>query len=139
MTTVQVVETIAANANDVFDNLGDFGRIKVGGAITAFEIEGDGVGAVRIITMGDAQVIERLNVHNKAALEFSYSILNEDNPLPVSEYSSHVKITADSDGSCTVDWTGTFQPKNADEAAAAKVVRGIYTRGIAGTRSALGV
>ena len=35
MTTVTVVETIAANANDVFQILGDFSRIKVGGAITA--------------------------------------------------------------------------------------------------------
>ena len=41
MTDITVVESIAANANDVFKILGDFGRIKVGGAITAFEIEGD--------------------------------------------------------------------------------------------------
>ena len=41
MAIVTVAETITANAQDVFKVLGDFGRIKVGGAITAFELEGD--------------------------------------------------------------------------------------------------
>ena len=64
MTNVTVVESIAANANDVFKILGDFGRIKVGGAITAFELEGDGVGAVRTITTGGGQIIERLDEYD---------------------------------------------------------------------------
>ena len=138
MTIVTVVETIAANANDVFKVLGDFGRIKVGGAITAFELEGDGVGAVRTITMGGGQVIERLDEHDSEKLVFGYSILNEDNPLPVSNYSSHVEITANGENACTVNWSGTFEPKGADEAAASKVIHGIYTGGIASTRKALG-
>ena len=66
MTIVTVVETIAANANDVFKVLGDFGRIKVGGAITAFELEGEGVGAVRTITMGGGQVIETVFIPEEA-------------------------------------------------------------------------
>ncbi len=137
MTTVQVIEKLNANAGDVFDILGDFGRIKVGGAITAFEIEGSGAGAVRTITTGGGQVIERLDEHDREALVFSYSILNDDNPLPVSNYSARVQITANGDNACTVDWSGTFEPKDADEESASKVVRGIYTRGIAGTREAL--
>ena len=52
MTTVKVVEPIAANAGDVWKILSDFGGIKVGGPIEAFEIEGEGVGAVRTITTG---------------------------------------------------------------------------------------
>lgn len=138
MTIVTVVETITANAQDVFKVLGDFGRIKVGGAITAFELEGDGVGAVRTITMGDGQVIERLDEYDSERLVFGYSILNEDNPLPVSNYSAHVEITANDENTCTVNWSGTFEPKGTDEAAASKVVRRIYTGGIAGTRKALG-
>ena len=138
MTTVTVVETIAANANDVFQILGDFSRIKVGGAITAFNLEGDGVGAVRTITIGEGQVIERLDEHVGEKLVFGYSILNDDNPLPVSRYSARVLITAEGETACTVNWSGTFEPKGADEAAASKVVRGIYTGGIAGARKALG-
>tara|TARA_B110001454_G_scaffold163456_1_gene153006 strand:- start:127 stop:546 length:420 start_codon:yes stop_codon:yes gene_type:complete len=138
MTIVTVEETIAANANDVFKTLGDFGRIKVAGAITAFELEGEGVGAVRTITMGGGQVIERLDEHDSEKLVFGYSILNEDNPLPVSNYSSRVEITANGEDACTVNWSGTFEPKGADEAVASKVIHGIYTGGIAGTRKALG-
>jgi len=138
MTDITVVESIAANANDVFKILGDFGRIKVGGAITAFEIEGVGVGAVRTITTGGGKVIERLDEYDTEKLVFGYSILNEDNPLPVSNYSARVEITADDETTCTVNWSGSFEPKGADEATASKVVRGIYTGGIAGTRRALG-
>ncbi len=44
-------------------------------------------------------------------------------------YSATIKITDDGDGSCTVEWTGTFEPKGA----------GIYTGGIEGARKSLGV
>lgn len=138
MTTVQVVEDVAANADDVWNILSDFGGIKVGGPIEAFEIEGEGVGAVRTITMGGGKVIERLDVHDAAARTFAYCILNEDNPLPVANYAATVKITATGDASCSVDWSGTFDAKGADEEAASNVVRGIYTGGIQGARKALG-
>lgn len=137
MTTVQVVETINASASEVFKLLGDFSRIKIGGAITAFEIEGEGVGTVRTITMGNGRVIERLDEYEPDTCMFSYSILNDDNPLPVSGYQARVVITAEGDHQCTVNWSGSFEPKGADEATAQKVVRGIYTGGIAGTRKAL--
>ena len=137
MTTVQVVESVAASANEVWNHLSDFGGIKVGGPIEAFEIEGEGVGAVRTITMAGGQVIERLDVHDVDSFTFAYSIINEDNPLPVSNYSATVKITADGDNACMVDWSGNFEPKGADEETASKVVRGIYTGGIQGARKAL--
>ncbi|MEM7018476.1 MAG: SRPBCC family protein [Pseudomonadota bacterium] len=138
MTTVQVVESVAASAKAVWDILSDFGGIKVGGPIEAFEIEGEGVGAVRTITMNGGKVIERLDVHDADALTFAYSITNEDNPLPVSNYSATVKITANGDNACTVDWSGTFEPKGADEETASKVVQGIYKGGIRGAQKTLG-
>jgi len=136
MTTVHVQESIAANANAVWDILSDFGGIKVGGPIEAFEMDGEGVGAVRTITMGGGQVIERLDVHDADALTFTYCILNDDSPLPVAGYSATVQITPDGDSACTVDWTGTFEAQG-DEETAEKVIRGIYTGGIAGARKAL--
>ena len=136
VTTVQVVENIAASAADVWQILADFGGVRVGGPITAFEIEGEGVGAVRTITMSGGQVIERLDVHDESVLTFTYSILNEDNPLPVSNYSATVKISPEEDNQCCVDWTGTFDAKG-DEEAARTVVTGIYTGGIQRARKAL--
>ncbi len=101
-------------------------------------MEGEGVGAVRTITMGGGQVIERLDIHDATTHTFAYSILNEDNPLPVSNYSAKVQITPDGIDACSVDWTGTFDAKGADEETACQVVRGIYTGGIQGARKALG-
>jgi len=136
MTTVHVVERIEADVQAVWAILGDFGGLNVGGPITAFKVSGEGVGAVRTITMGGAEIVERLETYDPEALSFSYAIINDDCPIPVADYSSAVKITADGTG-CTVEWTGTFEPKGAPEDKASKLVRGIYTGAIASARKAL--
>ncbi|MFT7245846.1 MAG: hypothetical protein ACI82A_003217 [Candidatus Azotimanducaceae bacterium] len=138
MTTTEVIETVNANAKAVWDILGDFGGIKVGGPITAFEIEGDGVGAVRTITMGGAHVVERLEAFDANGMSLQYAIINDDCPLPVSGYSATINVTAAGDDACTVVWVGTFDAKGAPEAQAAKVVKGIYTSSIAAARKATG-
>lgn len=137
MTTVTVSEDIDGKAADVWAVLSDFGGIKVGGPITSFEVEGEGVGMVRTIGMGGGKVVERLDRHDARAKVFAYSIINDDCPLPVSGYSATVTITDSDDGTCHVDWTGTFEPKGASEADASKVVEGIYRGGIAGARKAV--
>ncbi len=135
MTTVEVVEDINADTQAVWKILGDFGGVKVAGPITAFEVTGEGVGAVRTITMGGAKVVERLEAFDPDAMSFTYAIINEDCPLPVAGYSSSVKLSAKGAGT-SVEWVGTFEPKG-DENAAAEMVRGIYTGMIAGARKAL--
>ncbi len=138
MAKVTVSEDIKASAADVWKALSDFGGIKVGGPITSFETKGSGVGMVRTIGMGGGTVVERLDKHDAKAMVFAYSIINDDCPLPVSGYASTVKITDKGAAGCHVDWTGTFEPKGASEAEAAKVVEGIYRGGIARARKALG-
>ena len=139
MTQVKVVEKVAAPAGDVWKRLSDFGGIEVGGMVESFKIEGEGVGAIRTIGFEGGLVIERLDRHDADDRVMTYSILNEDNPLPVSGYSATIQIKDDGDGSSTVDWTGTFEPKGAPEEQAIEVVKGIYTGAIQGAREALGV
>ncbi len=139
VTTAKVVEKVAASAADVWAQLGDFVGIKIGGLIESFEVEGEGVGAVRTIGLANGSVVERLDHHDAEQRIFTYSIINDDCPLPVSSYSATVKIADDGDGSCTVEWTGTFEPKGAPEERAITVVKGIYTGAIQGARKALGV
>lgn len=138
MTSVTVSEDVKAEAAAVWAALSDFGGIKVGGPITSFATEGQGVGMVRTIGMGGGTVVERLDRHDAAAMVFAYAIVNDDSPLPVAAYSAQVKITNKGDGTCRVDWTGTFQPKGASEADASKAVEGIYRGGIARARKAVG-
>lgn len=137
MTTVTVSEDINAQAAAVWAELGNFAGIRVGGPITAFETEGEGVGMTRTISMGGAQIVERLDAHDPQAMYFAYSIVNEDCPLPVQGYAANVQISDKGDGSCNVTWTGTFEPRGAPEADAAAAVEGIYRGGIAGARKAV--
>jgi Polyketide cyclase / dehydrase and lipid transport len=137
MTTVTVSEDINAKASAVWAALSDFGGIEVGGPITSFETTGKGVGMVRTIGMGGGKVVERLDRHDPAQMVFTYSILNEDCPLPVSGYSATVKIVAKGEG-CNVNWSGTFEPKGVPEADAMRVVEGIYRGGIGRARKTVG-
>ncbi|MFU8815157.1 MAG: SRPBCC family protein [Pseudomonadales bacterium] len=138
MTTVTVSEDINANAAQVWAALSDFGGIKVGGPVTSFETEGEGVGMIRTIGMGGGKIVERLDRHDAAAMVFGYSIINDDGPLPVSDYSATVTITDQGNDTCNVNWTGNFEPRGVAEADAAKIVEGIYRGGIAGARKAVG-
>lgn len=138
MTTVEVIETIDSNAQAVWNILGDFGGIKIGGPITAFSLDGEGVGAVRTITMGGSNIVERLEEFNAEARALKYAILNDDCPLPVSQYSATIEVISDGENACTVKWIGSFEPKGAPEEVATKAVRGIYTGGIARARKETG-
>ena len=139
MTQVKVVEKVGASAGDVWKRLSDFGGIEVGGIVESFKIEGEGVGAIRTIGVGGGLVIEKLDRHDSDERVMTYSIINEDSPLPVSGYSATIRIADDGDGSCTVDWTGTFEPKGAPEEQAVEVIKGIYAGAIQGARDGLGV
>lgn len=138
MAEAKVTKTLAASAQDVWQILSDFSAIQPGGPIEAVRYEGEGVGMTRILTMG-GEVIERLLEHDSDALTFSYAIINDDSPLPFADYSAKVNITDHGDNTCTVDWTGTFEPKGVDEATAVNTATGIYAGGIKGARIALDI
>ena len=138
MAEAKVVKKVGASTDAVWNQLSDFSGIKPGGPIEAVRYEGEGVGMLRYLTMGGADVVERLDVHDSANRTFTYSIINEDAPLPFSNYSATVRVTDDGDGTCTVDWTGTFDAKG-DEEAAINVATGIYAGAIKGAKIALGV
>ena len=138
MTTTEVKETLNASAQAVWDILGDFAGIQVGGPITSVEVEGEGVGAVRSIGMGGAKIVERLEAFDAGKMSLKYAIINDDCPLPVTNYSATIDVTDNGDDSCTVAWVGTFEPKGAAEDQASEIVRGIYAGGIAGARKATG-
>lgn len=136
MTKVTVSEDIKGSAAAVWAALGDFAGIKVGGPITDFSTEGEGVGMTRTIVMGGARIVERLDAHDPAKMYFAYSIINDDCPLPVNNYRANVQISDKGDGTTNVTWIGEFEPKG-DEAAAVQAVEGIYRGGIAGARKAV--
>ncbi len=138
MAEAKVVKQVNAPAADIWAQLSVFDGIEPGGPIEAVRYEGQGVGMTRYLTMGGGQVVERLEEHDAKRMTFTYAIINEDSPLPFNNYSATVNVADEGDGTCTVDWTGTFDARG-DEAAAIKVATGIYAGAIKGARIALGV
>ena len=137
MTEAKVVETIAADAEAVWQRLGDFKGIQAGPGIDSVAFEGEGVGMVRTINTPNGAVVERLENHDAGVRTFTYAIINDDSPLPFANYSATVNIADNGDGTTTVDWTGTFEPRGVDEAKAIRIASGIYTGAIQGARKAL--
>ncbi|MEM7097178.1 MAG: SRPBCC family protein [Pseudomonadota bacterium] len=138
MAEAKVVKKVEAPADDVWAQLSDFSGIQPGGPIDAVKYEGEGVGMLRHISMAGGIVSERLDEHDAERRTFTYTIINDDCPLPFANYSATVNISDDGDNTCTVDWTGTFDAKG-DEETAVKVATGIYAGGIKGARIALGL
>lgn len=84
-------------------------------------------GKTRTLSLkGGGTILEKqtANVEGK-----SYSYVIVESPLPVADYKSTFSIEGSGDRS-TVTWTGSFEPKGADEAKAKMVIEGIYKGGL---------
>lgn len=139
MATAQVVKQVAAPVDAVWSRIADFGGVQAGGPIESVAFEGEGVGMTRTLGMGGGQVVERLEFHDEAKRRFTYAIINDDSPLPFADYEATVQLGDNGDGTTTVIWTGTFDPKGIPEADAVNTATGIYAGAIKGTKIALGV
>lgn len=134
---VLVSDEIDAPAAALWSLMGDFGGVAGWSkGIESCEVEGDGVGAVRTLTMpGGVQIRERLESHNDGARTFQYSIV-EPSPLPATHYLATVVITAVGEHSARIDWSSTFEP-SADADQVRGLIEGIYTGGIAALKQKL--
>ena len=137
MAEVKVVEKINACVDRVWAQLGNFAGIQPGPGIDSVEYEGEGVGMTRAIHLANGTVVERLDHHDAATKTFSYAIINDDSPLPFSNYSATVQLRSNEDDTTTVEWTGRFDPKGVAEEKAVKFASGIYANAINGARLAL--
>ena len=95
-------------------------------------------GAVRSLSLkGGGTIQEQLLAFSEPMHSFKYKIL--ESPLPVASYVSTFTVKAGKGDTAVIHWTGTFTRKNpADnppddqtDAAAMKVITGIYSSGLA--------
>ncbi len=139
MTTAKVSVEVKASADKVFGRLGDFAGVS-GPLIKEKKITGSGIGCLRDLVLANgARVLERCDNHDANSRTLTYSILNEDHPLPFSTYVATLTVTPTGADSCRVDWWSNFSPRGASEEEAIKVAQGIYTGAIKGAQIALGV
>ena len=84
-------------------------------------------GKTRTLSLKGGGTILEKQTANEEGKSYSYVIV--ESPLPVADYKSTFSIKGSGDAS-TVTWTGSFEPKGADEAKAKSVIDGIYTSGL---------
>jgi hypothetical protein len=100
-------ETIAAPADSVWNLVADFGS----NTWHDLEVtcEGEGVGAVRKVTMANGVVTEECEVHEPSTRTIGYTIL-DNNPFPASDYHGRIAIAPVDDASCELTWSARYEP-----------------------------
>lgn len=127
MTTAKVSQIVNANADKMFAILGDFAGIT-SELITSVKVHGAGIGCVRELTLADGvRAVDRLDNHDANSRTMTYSLQNEDHPLPFKAYVSTLIVSPVGPGQCRVDWFANFEPKGATAAEAIAFAQGIYS------------
>ena len=148
-TRQKVVQSIEINASPakVWAMIGNFQNFGWHPAIAKTEGSGENtVGAKRTLTLKSGGTIdEALTVYRDEAKMYAYEIINVDvKTLPVSNYSSSIKVSGEGDKS-TVEWKGAFYrgfvnndppPELSDEAAVAAVTS-VYKGGLEALKAKL--
>jgi len=142
MTQVQVTEDLPVAASKIWELVRDFGGAQkwLGSMVQKLEMEGEGVGAIRTITLpGDTLLHEQLEAMDDAEMTFSYAIVR-DSPLPATDYLAKFKLVETGADSCRIEWGSTFEPAGGmSEDDVKPMIEGIYRSGIAGLRQTLGI
>jgi len=81
---------------------------------------------------GQATFVERQTARSETQYFYSYTFLSS--PLPVTEYSSTIQVTARGHDRSTVTWTGSYVPVAGKEQDAQAALEGIYTAGLESIR-----
>lgn len=136
MGRARVEEEIAASAADVWALVRDFGGIaRWNDGLTSCETEGEGIGAVRTIKLGDVTIRERFEKLDEAKRSLSYSLV--DGPVPAKDYLATIEVGEAGPARTRVVWSSTFEPAGATDEQLTRLFEGIYQQGIAGLRKAV--
>jgi hypothetical protein len=73
---------------------------------------------------GKAAFVEKQTSHDDSDQSYSYVFLSS--PLPVSSYTSTIKVTANLGASSTIIWSGFYTPVPGSERAAREALTAIY-------------
>jgi hypothetical protein len=100
----RVVRVLAREPEAIWQVIADFGGIArwIDG-VSACEVSGTGVGAIRTVAIKDRQVRERLRMSDHARRVFAYEIL-PPHSLPASFIVSTIELSAAGPGSTRIVW-----------------------------------
>jgi hypothetical protein len=132
----RVEDEIAGSAAAVWNLVRDFGGIdRWNDGLTSCEVDGEGIGAVRTIKLGDVTIRERLEKLDEARRTLSYAII--EGPVPAKNYLATMELSESAPARTRIVWSSTFEPAGATEEQLAQLFEGIYRQGIEGLRKAV--
>jgi hypothetical protein len=119
-------QTSSLSVDALWEKIGDFcGISKWHPAIEKCELSNNG--KQRTLSLkGGGTIVEDLINWDARRHSYSYAIVSS--PLPVSHYSSTIRVVKDRSGSA-LEWTGQYRAKGASDADAKKTIDGIYQAG----------
>ncbi len=126
MAQVSLREQYLVDADEVWKILADFGGLASWmPGVDSCEVEGEGVGAVRNVSLGGAVVKERLEALDEQARSLSYCIF--EGPIPLLNHLSTIVVTEEGNGTCSVSWSAAFEtPEGVPEEAIEAALGGAY-------------
>ena len=128
--TISRSADVKASAAAVWSLIGPFCAIKDWLPPVGQCIEDGKTPSTRILVTkdGKAAFVETQTARSDADRSYSYTFLSS--PLPVSNYTSTIKVTAKGDGSSTITWIGSYTPDQGKEQAAGEALGGVYDAGL---------
>ena len=81
-----------------------------------------------LVTKDGATFVELQTERNDAAHFYTYAF--QSSPLPVTHYTSTIKVSARGDGKATVTWRGTYTASRGKQKDASDALSGIYEAGL---------
>ena len=131
MANVTVADQVKAPADVVWALIGPYGSISNWmPGIASADVEGAGVGAVRVLTTDDGgKITERLLAENPSPHSYTYEILSS--PFPIQNYVSTIMVVDEGDGSSTMSWVCNFEPVDAPEEELTQAFSDMYKGAIA--------
>ncbi|MDZ7659013.1 SRPBCC family protein [Fodinibius sp.] len=132
MQKVKVSGTINAPVEKVWELASNFGELnQIVEGVSDCTIEGNGVGAVRTLTLQDGgKVKEKLESLDKAKRVLKYSIL--DSPMPIQNYTGTMQVDELEDGRSKFSWSSTFDAADGMEDDMKEALEGLYNLGVKG-------
>lgn len=135
--TISRSAEVKASASAVWSLIGPFCAIKAWLPPVGECIEDGKAPPTRILVTkdGKAAFVEKQTARNDAERSYSYAFLAS--PLPVTDYASTIKVTANADGTSTVTWSGSYTPDQGKETAAKEALSGVYEAGLSEIKTRL--
>ena len=102
--SIQVSEELDAPVDVVWSYIGDFGGLaRWHPGVRSCEVQGSGIGALRVVGLDGWHAVERLTVYDPAARTLGYEMVDCGNPLLIG-VRGLMQVTALSDTRCRIDW-----------------------------------